>query len=261
MNASELYSAGKLQDAIKAQTDAVKAAPADPAKRLFLFELQVFAGDLDRAKRQIDAVKYDDPGTDAAVAVYRKLLEAETARRKLFQDGVAPQAFGPVADQVKLRIEAVQRLREKNHAEAAAALGRAAEATRAFKGQLNEKPFDGLRDADDLFGGALEVMAHGAYYWVALEDVLAVAANAPRYPRDLIWLPARLTLRDGQEGEVYLPALYPGSHEAADDALKLGRATDWKNETGGPVLGVGCKTFLAGEDPITLLEFRQLVCE
>ncbi len=261
MSVNEHYAAGRLQDAIKAQTDAVKAAPADPNKRLFLFELQAFAGDLERARRQIDAVKYDDPQTDVGVSAYRKLLEAEESRRKLFRDGVAPAFFHPAPDHVRLRLDAAQRLREKNYAEAADLLNRAAEASPPLKGQLNDKPFDGLRDADDLFGAVLEVMAHGVYYWVPLEEVLALAMNPPRYPRDLLWFPTRMTLRDGQEGEVYLPALYPGSHESADDALKMGRATDWRSEPGGPVVGVGCKTFVFGEEPITLLEMRQVVFE
>ncbi len=49
MNATELYRAGKLQEAITAQVAEVKANPTDQGKRLFLFELLVFAGDLDRA--------------------------------------------------------------------------------------------------------------------------------------------------------------------------------------------------------------------
>ena len=65
-------------------------------------------------------------------------------------------------------------------------------------------------------------------------------------------------MRDGPEGDVFLPALYPGTHEHADDAVKLGRATDWKDGDAGPVLGVGLRTFLAGDDPITLLEWREL---
>src|SRR5436305_6288163 len=139
MNASELYAAGRLQDAIKAQTDAVKAAPADPNKRLFLFELQAFAGDLERARRQIDAVKYDEPERDAAVAAYRTLLDAEEARRKLFRDGVQPSFFHPAPDHARLRLEAVQRLREKHDPEAAALLNRAAEATPSLKGEFNER--------------------------------------------------------------------------------------------------------------------------
>ena len=69
-------------------------------------------------------------------------------------------------------------------------------------------------------------MAQGKYYWVPLEQVESLAANAPAAPRDLLWLPAHLSLRDGPEGDVFLPALYPGSHEHADDAVKLaGRPT------------------------------------
>src|SRR5262249_59522213 len=94
-------------------------------------------------------------------------------------------------------------------------------------GPLNGKAFEGLRALDDLFGTVLEVMAQGRYYWVPLEQVEAVAAKAPAFPRDLLWLPARLDLHDGASGEVFLPTLYPGSHEHTDAQVKLGRATDY----------------------------------
>src|SRR3954470_16505756 len=60
LSASELYKAGKLEQAIEAQVKEVRAQPADHGKRIFLFELLAFAGDLDRARRQVDAVQYDD---------------------------------------------------------------------------------------------------------------------------------------------------------------------------------------------------------
>ena len=47
MTARESYNAGRLQEAIAAQTQEVKARPADQSQRLFLFELLAFAGDLD----------------------------------------------------------------------------------------------------------------------------------------------------------------------------------------------------------------------
>ncbi len=127
-----------------------------------------------------------------------------------------------------------------------------------MRGRLNGKPFEHLRDADDLFGSVLEVLSQGAYYWVPLEQVASLAMSAPRSPRDLLWAAAHLDVRDGPEGDVFLPALYPGTHEHADDAVKLGRATDWKGGEAGPVLGVGLRTFLAGDDPITLLDWREL---
>jgi type VI secretion system protein ImpE len=256
MNATELYKAGRLREAIDAQVQEVKSRPADHAKRLFLFELLAFAGDLDRARRQIDVVNYGDLGLDAAVTGYRQLLDAEQARRRLFSDGVKPEFLAPPPGHVALRLEAVNRLREGRPAEAAGLLTQAGAAGQP-RGQLNGKPFDALRDADDLFGTVVEVMAHGAYYWVPLEQVVTLAMNPPRFPRDLLWAPARLEL-EGAAGEVFLPALYPGSHEHPDDAVKLGRSTDWRGAEGGPVLGVGLRTFLVGEDAVSLLELRQL---
>jgi type VI secretion system protein ImpE len=258
MNASELYRAGRLADAIDAQIQAVKADPADQAKRVFLFELVVFAGDLDRARRQIDAVHYEEPDLMAAVGLYRSLVDAETARRRLFKEGLQPGFLADPPEHVKLRLEAVNLLRGNRAGEAAACLEKAAELTPAVSGVLNEKPFQSLRDCDDLFAGVLEVLSQGKYYWLPFEQIDVLTMNAPATPRDLCWVPAHLGIKSGPEGDVFLPALYAGSHESPDDQLKLGRATDWKTDEGAPVLGIGLRTFVLDEDLVTLLEWRQL---
>jgi type VI secretion system protein ImpE len=157
------------------------------------------------------------------------------------------------------RLEAVQALRGGQQAEAVRLLAEADAAAPPVQGTLNGKAFEGLRDCDDLFGPVLEVLAHGDYYWLPLEQVEILTANPPKFPRDLLWFPARIEVRDGPRGDVFLPALYPGSHEAGDDQLKLGRSTDWKQAEGGPVRGVGARTFLAGEDGVSLLEWRELL--
>jgi type VI secretion system protein ImpE len=255
MSAGDLFKAGKLSEAVAAQIQEVRGHPEDQARRLFLFELLAFSGDLERARRQIEAVHYDDATLEAATQTYRTLLDAEEARRRLFRDGVAPQFLAEPPAHVAARLEAVNHLREGRPVEAATALAKATGPD--LRGRLNDKPFDGLRDGDDLFGDVLEVLAHGAYYWVPLEQVVSLTMNAPRFPRDLLWFPARLEMQ-GAAGDVFLPALYPGTHEQADEQIKLGRATDWKNSEGGPTLGVGLRTFLVGEDAVTLLEWRRL---
>ena len=83
--------------------------------------------------------------------------------------------------------------------------------------------------------------------------------SAPPFVLKELPLPARLTLVDGQECEVFLPAVYPGSYLASDEALKLGRATEWKQEPDGPVLGVGARTYLVGDDAIDLREWREVL--
>jgi type VI secretion system protein ImpE len=258
MSASDLFRAGQLQPAIDEQIKAVKANPADHACRLFLFELLAFAGDLDRARKQIEAVRYDAMELDSAVQSYRKLLDAEQARRRVFGEGIMPQFLVKPPEHLGKRLEAVNALRANRPAEAAALLAEASAAAPAVRGTLNGKPFAELRDCDDLFGPTLEVMAHGDYYWLPLEQVESLAANPPKYPRDLIWLPARLEVRDGPAGDVFVPALYPGTQEQPDDALKLGRATDWKQAEGGPALGIGLRTFLCDEDAVGVLAVREL---
>lgn len=257
MQASEHFKTGKLQEAIDAQVQEVRTNPADQGKRLFLFELLAFAGELDRARRQIEALNYTEPELVTAALNYKNLLDAEQARRKLFGDGVPPMFFGEAPEHVHWRLEAINRLREGRPQEARQCLEKAEEATPPMKGKLNDRSFSSLRDCDDIFAGVLEVMAQGAYYWVPLEQVEALMMNAPKYPRDLLWIAARLELAESA-GNVFLPALYPGSHEHADNAIKLGRATDWKETPDGPVQGVGMHTFLVDEEAISLLEWRKL---
>jgi type VI secretion system protein ImpE len=258
MNAGELYQAGKLADAIDAQLAEVKNHPADPDRRLFLFELAAFSGDLERAGRQIDAVRYDDPEVAAAVESYRALVRAEQTRRRVFAEGIAPKFLAEPPEHVLLRVQAVAALAAGDAAGAREHLDRAAAVTPKLAGLLGGKPFLDLCDGDDRFGSVLEVMAHGEYYWVPLEQVDVLGTNAPAFPRDLIWMPARLEVRDGPAGDAFLSVLYPGTHEQEDDALRLGRATEWVELAEGPVLGVGMRTFLVGEDAVPIVEWRQL---
>jgi type VI secretion system protein ImpE len=260
MNATELYKAGKLQDAIAAQNQEVRANPADDGRRLFLFELQAFAGDLEKARRQIDTVNYTEPERAAGVLSYKKLLESEQARRQFFKDGVPPKFFADQPEHVHWRIEAVNRLRENRPDEAAQCLAKATEAMPSIRGTLNDKPFEGLRDFDDLLAGVLEVMAQGAYYWVPFEQIEDLTIKPPKFPRNLLWAPGRLEMRESA-GNIFLPALYPGSHEDPNDQVKLGRATHWKGGEAGPALGVGLHMFLVGEDEVPLLEWRHLTID
>jgi type VI secretion system protein ImpE len=261
MAANDLYKAGRLQEAIEAQLQDVKSHPADHGRRLFLFELLAFAGDIDRARKQIDAINYGDMQRDAAVQSYRKLLDAEQARRRVFREGIMPQFLVPPPESLGKRLEAINSLRGNQLVEAAKLLAQAAEAEPPVHGQLNDKSFETLRDCDDLFGPVLEVMAHGDYYWLPFQQVDSLVMNPPKFPRDLVWVPARLSIRDGPAGDVFLPALYPGSHEHADNQIKLGRQTDWTSADSGPVRGVGLRMFLVDEDASSLLEWRELQVE
>lgn len=262
MDAKQLFTAGKLREAIDAQIAVVKTKPGDQSSRLFLFELMAFAGEFDRAQRQIDALRYDDIELESGLDSYRKLLASEVIRKRVFKDGLQPKFLGlgdgPPPEHMLLRVDAINKLIAGENSAAAELLAQAAEATPPAVGTLNEKPFELFRDADDLLGPVIEVMAKGEYFWISLEAVDVIALNPPRFPRDLIWAPARLETQAGESGEIFLPALYPLSYEQADDAVKLGRSTDWREIPDGPVLGAGLKTYLVDDDAIPLLDWREL---
>lgn len=257
--AGELFKAGRLGEAIAAQGREVKQQPTDPDRRLFLFELLAFEGNLDRAAKQLEAVDYHDMPRDAAVAIYRRLIDAERLRRSLYQEGVAPRYLIDPPPHVELRLDALNQLRGSEPEVARRLLAEAAEQMPTLAGTLNGRPFELLVDCDDRFGTVLEVMSvTGAYFWVPLECVASLTVSEPQVPRDLVWLPADLELTDGQTGHVYLPTLYPGSCRQSDDLLKLGRQTDWALSDTGPVCGFGQRMFLCDDDVVGLLEWRSL---
>lgn len=255
MTATELFRNGRLADAIAAQIAAVKAHPGDAGIRTFLFELLLFAGDLDRAVKHLDAVRAETPELIAAAEAYRGIVAAEKARRAALAGKAEPPSFfGEIPEHAKLRVETLKNPTDPGVATQFAAADKAAP---DLTGSLNGKPFGGLRDADDLFGTVLEVFAQGKYFWVPFEQVASLSANPPKFPRDTLYLPARLTLADESSGDVFLPTLYPESYESSDDAVKLGRATEWDSGTGA-VRGHGHRTILIGDADVGLVEIREL---
>lgn len=252
--AAELFKQGRLDDAVTVQLAAVKADPADQAKRLFLFELLLLAGDLDRALRQIEAIHYGD-NRDLGLSVYKRFVRAEQVRRQVFTGLTEPKFFGSPPDHCRLRLDALAALKSGNEAEASAKLLTAAEQAPRVSGSVNGKAVHEFRDADDLFGNVLEVVVQDQYYWVPLENVLRLKVDKPQYARDLVAMTAHVEVTIGGAGEVLLPALYPSA--SADPAVRLGRATDWRTLNGGAVLGLGLRTFAADEDAIPLPEITE----
>src|SRR5437868_859806 len=110
MTATEFFTAGRLGAAIETQTGKVKTTPTDQPARLFLFELFAFAGELDRARRQLDLLRYDAPQHSAAVEQFRGALDAETRRRAVFAGTEQPKCIGVAPDHLRLRLDALRYL-------------------------------------------------------------------------------------------------------------------------------------------------------
>jgi type VI secretion system protein ImpE len=260
MNAREHFDAGNLNDAVAAALEDVKKAPTDTGKRSFLAELLCFAGDLERADKQLDALGHQDPQVMVGVALFRQLIRAEQARQQFYSDGRVPDFLNQeISPDMRRHLEAAVLLREGKQKEAADILGHAESERPKLTGMCNDQPFDELRDLDDLNASYFEVLTStGKYYWIPLNRVDSVEFAAPKRPRDLLWRMAHMSVRGGPEGEVFLPVLYAGSHAAKEDPIRLGRATEWQGEPGALVRGLGQHMFLIGGEAMSIMELKTL---
>jgi type VI secretion system protein ImpE len=229
MNAAELYQAGRLEEAITALGDALRSDPTDVRRRTFLFELLCFAGEYDRAERQLDVLAREDQDAMAGAMLYRGALHAERVRQDMFGPGGMPPSAQPAS----------------------------------VSGTLNGRPFRSMLDADPRIGPRLEIFAAGQYTWLPLQHVGSVVMQPPRRVRDLLWAPVIVRpseqMRELELGEVLMPVLTPSAWRHADPLVRLGRATDVEERDDGTEIPVGQKLWLIDDDEVPVLELRELV--
>lgn len=261
MKAKELLDAGHLSAAIEQLNQDIRSHPADSRLRTFLFELLCFTGDYQRAERQLDVIGQQEATTEVGVQVYRNILVAESARRRVFSEGLLPGFLFDPPPYVPLHLEALGCLRAGNPAEAAVLLEASGGSRLPLTGRLDGQPFVDWRDGDDILAPVLEIIAHNSYVWLPFEQIKHLNISAPTRLRDLLWVPATLESHHGPVGDVYLPVLYAGSNEHADDRVRLGRMTDWHTAGEGLTLGVGQHLFFSDGQDKGMLEVRSLEFE
>src|SRR5882757_1725329 len=125
--AKELFAAGKLDEAIEELLREVKANPNDASKRTFLFELSCFAGDWERAEKQLDVLGHQSAQAELGVMVYRSNINAERERRRVFAEGVQPHFLQEPPAYVDLHVAAINQILKGELSEARATLDHAEE--------------------------------------------------------------------------------------------------------------------------------------
>jgi type VI secretion system protein ImpE len=228
VNAQEMYQAGELSDAIASLSNELRADPTNAGRRTFLFELLCFAGEFDRAERQLDVIAGAGREAEMGALLYRSALVAERRRSQMFERADFPSGPEP----------------------------------RAVSGTLNGRPFTSLTDADPRIGARLELFVAGQYTWLPLEHVSVVVVHPPQRLRDLLWTPAHVVpspdLVGLQLGEVLIPALTPLAWRNPDNLVRLGRVTNWERLESGIEVPAGQKLLLVDGEEIPILEIRSL---
>ena len=227
MTAETLFREGRLAEAIDVLGAELRSDPTDARRRTFLFELLCFAGQFDRAEKQLDVLAAAGRESAMGALLYRSALHAERTRREMFRAGTFPLGNPP-----------------------------------PVAGTLNGTPFASLRDADPRIGARLEVYAAGEYVWIPFAHIESLRVAPPKRLRDLLWSSA--VVRTGPEftgmelGEVLVPVLTPGAVDDEDDAVRLGRVTEWIDIGNGVAAPVGQKLLLMDDAEVPLLEVREL---
>jgi type VI secretion system protein ImpE len=231
MYPQELYRAGRLEDAIKALSAELRDNPTDIRRRTFLFELLCFAGQYERADKQLEVLGQAGPNSELGVMLYRSALFAERQRHDSFEHGGFPAERDDWAGD--------------------------------RSGVANGKVFGSFSDADPRTGAWLELFVAGNYMLLPIEHVASIRIPPPQRLRDLLWTPAAVrttqSFKGTELGEVLLPVLAPFSWKHPDEAVRLGRVTVWEQPEGyEQPIPFGQKMWLVDEEEIPFLELRTL---
>lgn len=257
MLAEKLAEAGSLQGVLEKLQGEVRESPGDARLRTFLFQVLVVMGEWERALRQLQTVATLDEGTMMMARSYRELIRCELAREEIFAGRRPPTVLGEPAEWLLLAVKALEHSVLGQHGQAEALRNEAFRLAPAVPGHINNEPFNWIADADSRLGPVLEVVVLGRYYWVPFDQVEVLSLDEPSDLRDLVWLPAHLTLRGREPQVAFLPVRYPGS-EKREDAVRLARETTWIAQGDATFFGLGQRMLTTGQADYALLEVRTL---
>ncbi|MHC5004092.1 MAG: type VI secretion system accessory protein TagJ [Planctomycetota bacterium] len=261
MKAEELLRQGRLDDALAELQNQVRAAPAEPKHRTFLFQLMAVQGQWERAVTQLSVVAELDAAAIPMAQTYREAIRCELLRAEVFAGRRSPVIFGEPPEWIGMLIEALRLTADGQAAPARAMREKAFDAAPATSGTLDGTAFEWIADADGRLGPVLEAVVNGRYYWVPFENIAVVDLEEPEDLRDVVWMPAHFQWVNGGEAVGLIPTRYPGSESSPDEAIRLARRTEWQDAGEELFVGSGQRMLAtdAGDHP--LMDIRRITLD
>lgn len=256
MNAAELVHSGQLEDGLKALQAEIRDKPEDIRRRVFLFQLDCVLGELEKALTQLQVVASLNAETMLLAQIFRPVIACEMLRREVFDGKRTPIIFGDPQDWMSWMVQANTLIARREFAAAATLRSQAFEAAPVSSGKINDQPFEWIADADSRLGPMMEAIVEGKYYWIPFCHIQKIEIEKPSDLRDLVWLPVQFTWTNGGTAAAHIPARYPGTESSSDNALRLARKTDWREESGETFLGLGQRVLATDAGEYSLLECR-----
>ena len=258
MQADDLLKAGDLDGALAALQDDVRKSSANPALRIFLFQLLCVRGEWKRAIAQLKLSAELDALATPMAQTYREGIICEVYREKVFAGEKDPLIFGEPQEWIALILEALKSNAAGRHDEAAKTRDLAFEAAPATSGKIDGAAFEWIADADMRLGPLLEIVVNGKYYWMPFTAIARIEFDAPADLRDAVWTPCTLTTANGGEVVGLIPTRYAGTLERGGNAEKLARATQWEDLGADTFAGIGQRLLTTDLGDTALMDVRLL---
>jgi len=244
--------------ALKHLQDGVRANPADPKLRVFLFQLLSVQGQWERALNQLNVAAELDASTLAMAQMYREALRCEALRADVFAGRRSPLIFGMPEQWLALLIESLLTGGQGDTAHAATLRERAFDEAPTSAGIVDGEPFEWIADADMRLGPLCEAVINGKYYFVPFSALTRISIEAPEDLRDMVWTPAHFEFTNGGEAVGVIPTRYPGSEKSADPLIRLARKTEWTEVSDGVFHGLGQRILTTDAGELPLMGIREI---
>lgn len=258
MDAQELVREGRLDEALAALQDVVRANPADSRQRTFLFQLLAVMGQWKRALNQLNVAGEMDPAALPMMHTYKDAITCEAFRNEVFTGERTPLLFGEPEQWLALHLEAARLSAQGKFEQAQTMRAGAFEDAPVTGGTINGERFEWLADADSRLGPVLEMVLNGRYYWVPFHRIKELKFEAPTDLRDIIWKPAYITWANGGEIVGLVPCRYAGTTQSDDAKLLLGRSTVWEDKGANEFHGLGQRLLTTDAADYPLLEITEI---
>jgi type VI secretion system protein ImpE len=236
----------------------VRARPADPKLRVFLFQLLCVVGQWERALNQLSVASNLDPEAVAMAQTYGDAVRCEAIRDDVFDGKKSPMIFGQPDQWLALLIESLLLGGRGEHERSLQLRSRAFDEAPTSAGDIDGRPFAWISDADSRLGPVLEAVINGRYYWVPFSRLSKIELEPPEDLRDMVWIAAHLQFENGGESVALIPTRYPGSAASADGLVVLARKTVWEEIAPDTHRGLGQRVLTTDTDDTPLLEVRTI---
>lgn len=255
---TDALAAGDVAAILRVAQERVRAQPAEATPRVALSQVLMILGQWERAMTQLAVLEEMDAALLPYVRTYQTAIQCERLREEIFLGRRTPLVLGePVPWLAKLQ-QSNHLLAERQLAAAADLRAEALEEAPARGGVLNQEPFEWIADQDSRLGPVFELIIDGKYYWVPAERLQRLVVHAPADIRDLVWLPAEITLVNGGQKVALIPARYPGSERSENGAIMLNRRSEWLSPDEDTYTGLGQRLLVTDRSECALLELREL---